>query len=214
MLARGADGATAQAHPSAHSTACVCVCWGTLYSHVVVLAGTNRPDVLDPALMRPGRFDRQITIDRPDIKVCRRPPPPPRSMHSACPRLTRELCPGLGAATPPWTGIGTRDATPSSTCTCARSSWTQPSTRKSWPSGRDRVPRMSGHRGPLPLVRPPPPLSTQQHHTLTSVAHVHGRPRMHHHSLASLTPGFAGADIANVCNEAALIAARRTDKVG
>ena len=37
---------------------------------------------------------------------------------------------------------------------------------------------------------------------------------MHHHSLASLTPGFAGADIANVCNEAALIAARRTDKVG
>jgi len=35
----------------------------------VVLAGTNRPDVLDPALMRPGRFDRQITIDRPDITV-------------------------------------------------------------------------------------------------------------------------------------------------
>ncbi|BFZ55741.1 AAA ATPase afg3 [Savitreella phatthalungensis] len=36
--------------------------------HVVVLAGTNRPDVLDPALMRPGRFDRHIAIDRPDIK--------------------------------------------------------------------------------------------------------------------------------------------------
>ncbi|KAL6310043.1 ATP-dependent metallopeptidase Hfl [Sparassis latifolia] len=35
--------------------------------HVVVLAGTNRPDVLDPALMRPGRFDRNITIDRPDV---------------------------------------------------------------------------------------------------------------------------------------------------
>lgn len=35
--------------------------------HVVVLAGTNRPDVLDPALMRPGRFDRHIAIDRPDI---------------------------------------------------------------------------------------------------------------------------------------------------
>ena len=36
--------------------------------HVVVLAGTNRPDVLDPALMRPGRFDRHIAIDRPDIQ--------------------------------------------------------------------------------------------------------------------------------------------------
>ncbi|PIL31643.1 transporter [Ganoderma sinense ZZ0214-1] len=35
--------------------------------HVVVLAGTNRPDVLDSALMRPGRFDRHITIDRPDV---------------------------------------------------------------------------------------------------------------------------------------------------
>ncbi|XP_029686978.1 AFG3-like protein 2 isoform X2 [Takifugu rubripes] len=37
-------------------------------TNVVVLAGTNRPDILDPALMRPGRFDRQIYIDLPDIK--------------------------------------------------------------------------------------------------------------------------------------------------
>lgn len=36
--------------------------------HVVVLAGTNRSDVLDPALLRPGRFDRHINIDRPDIE--------------------------------------------------------------------------------------------------------------------------------------------------
>ena len=40
-------------------------------ANVVVLAGTNRPDVLDAALMRPGRFDRSITIDLPDIKVGR-----------------------------------------------------------------------------------------------------------------------------------------------
>ena len=37
-------------------------------SSVIVLASTNRPDVLDPALLRPGRFDRQITLDLPDVK--------------------------------------------------------------------------------------------------------------------------------------------------
>ncbi len=35
---------------------------------VILIAATNRPDVLDPALLRPGRFDRQITVDRPDVR--------------------------------------------------------------------------------------------------------------------------------------------------
>ncbi|KAK4606534.1 hypothetical protein RGQ29_000671 [Quercus rubra] len=86
---------------------------------VVVLAGTNRPDILDKALLRPGRFDRQISIDKPDIK------------------------------------------------------------------GRDQIFKIYLKR--IKLDHEPSYFSQR---------------------LAALTPGFAGADIANVCNEAALIAAR------
>ena len=92
--------------------------------HIVVLAGTNRPDVLDPALMRPGRFDRHITIDRPDV------------------------------------------------------------------SGRKYIYLV--HLGPLRL-------DESIKADLDSFAQ----------KMAVLTPGFSGADIANVCNEAALHAARR-----
>jgi len=37
-------------------------------TNVIVIAATNRPDVLDPALLRPGRFDRQVVLDRPDVR--------------------------------------------------------------------------------------------------------------------------------------------------
>lgn len=96
---------------------------------VVILAGTNRPDVLDPALMRPGRFDRHIQIDAPDI------------------------------------------------------------------NGRKEIYLV--HLKRLNLD----PSLTKDKETRENLA---GK-------LATLTPGFTGADIANACNEAALIAARHKD---
>ncbi|GAB3561154.1 ATP-dependent zinc metalloprotease FtsH [Spirosoma luteolum] len=86
-------------------------------SGIIILAATNRPDVLDSALQRPGRFDRQISIDKPDIV------------------------------------------------------------------GREAIFRV--HLKPITLAADVDPKE-----------------------LAAQTPGFAGAEIANVCNEAALIAAR------
>ena len=90
-------------------------------SGVIILAATNRPDVLDVALLRPGRFDRQISIDKPDIV------------------------------------------------------------------GRDAIFKV--HLKPIKLAK-----------------------EVDSKKLAAQTPGFAGAEIANVCNEAALIAARNDKK--
>ena len=87
-------------------------------SGIIIMAATNRPDVLDPALLRPGRFDRQISIAKPDI------------------------------------------------------------------IGREAIFKV--HLKPLILA-----------------TDIDAK------KLAAQTPGFAGAEIANVCNEAALIAARR-----
>jgi AFG3 family protein len=87
-------------------------------SGIIVLAATNRPDVLDAALLRPGRFDRQISIDIPDVK------------------------------------------------------------------GREKI--FDVHLKPIKRSKD-----------------------LNIKKLAIQTPGFAGADIANICNEAALIAARK-----
>jgi AFG3 family protein len=89
---------------------------------VIIIAATNRPDILDAALLRPGRFDRQISIDKPDLV------------------------------------------------------------------GREQI--FNVHLKPLKIS-----------------AEVDAK------KLALQTPGFAGAEIANVCNEAALIAARKGKKV-
>jgi len=88
---------------------------------VIVMAATNRPDILDPALLRPGRFDRQITIDAPDIE------------------------------------------------------------------GREAI--LEVHSKGKPLAE-----------------------EIHLEVLARRTPGFTGADLANLINEAALLAARRRKK--
>ncbi|MEQ9393197.1 MAG: ATP-dependent zinc metalloprotease FtsH [Balneola sp.] len=90
-------------------------------SGVIILAATNRPDVLDNALLRPGRFDRQISIDKPDK------------------------------------------------------------------NGREAIFKV--HLKPLKLSK-----------------------EVESKKLSAQTPGFAGAEIANVCNEAALIAARKDKK--
>tara|TARA_R110001592_G_scaffold66469_1_gene204129 strand:+ start:15369 stop:17444 length:2076 start_codon:yes stop_codon:yes gene_type:complete len=90
-------------------------------SGVIILAATNRPDVLDQALLRPGRFDRQISIDKPDLV------------------------------------------------------------------GREAIFKV--HLAPIKMDKD-----------------------IDAKKLAAQTPGFAGAEIANVCNEAALIAARRDKK--
>jgi len=87
-------------------------------SGIIILAATNRPDVLDSALLRPGRFDRQISIDKPDL------------------------------------------------------------------NGREQIFKV--HLAP---VKTGPDVDAKK--------------------LSAQTPGFAGAEIANVCNEAALIAARK-----
>jgi len=90
-------------------------------ANIIVLAATNRPDVLDPALLRPGRFDRQVVIDIPDIK------------------------------------------------------------------DRDEILQVHARKKPL-------------------------TPGADLHKIAERTPGFSGADLENVLNEAAILAARRNKK--
>ena len=89
---------------------------------VILMAATNRPDVLDPALLRPGRFDRQIIVDRPDLK------------------------------------------------------------------GRTQI--LKVHSKEKPIAK-----------------------NVNLETIAKQTPGFTGADLANLLNEAALLAARKSKKI-
>ena len=86
---------------------------------VVVLAATNRPEILDPALLRPGRFDRRVTVSPPDLG---RPPPDPRRPHPRRPAGARTSTSRRVAASTP--GHGRRRP--------ARTSSTR---RRCWPRG-------------------------------------------------------------------------------
>ncbi|EGW31255.1 uncharacterized protein SPAPADRAFT_56140 [Spathaspora passalidarum NRRL Y-27907] len=109
--------------------------------HIVVIAGTNRPDVLDKALLRPGRFDRHISIDVPDVE------------------------------------------------------------------GRKEIFKVHLAKLKLKAIEDininEKSIDFDKYQAMkdSKIENLAGR-------LAALTPGFAGADIANVCNEGALIAAR------
>ncbi len=72
-----------------------------LKDNIILIAATNRPDILDPALLRPGRFDRQIVVDRPDRKGRREV----LEVHSKGKPLAKEIeLDVLAASTPGFTG--------------------------------------------------------------------------------------------------------------
>ena len=50
---------------------------------LIIMAATNRPEILDPALLRPGRFDRQVLVDRPDVQRARGDPARARARREA-----------------------------------------------------------------------------------------------------------------------------------
>ena len=79
-------------------------------STVILMAATNRPDILDPALLRPGRFDRQVVIDRPTSRAARG--------SCACTR-------GASRWTPAWTSTSSRGARPASPAPTSRTSSTR-----------------------------------------------------------------------------------------
>lgn len=155
--------------------------------HVVLLAGTNRADVLDAALMRPGRFDRQIAVDNPDVSGRR------QIFKVHLRKLVLDLPGGTTAAAIAEAAAGTA-ATPSPVVASS--------------------PVLASAAVAVPVV----PVSTaagskptsnfSSMYTLKDAVDETSPMALLARKLAAHTPGFSGADIANVCNEAALIAAR------
>ena len=91
---------------------------------VILIAATNRPDILDPALLRPGRFDRQIVVDRPDLAGRRKILGVHATGQAAGRRAPTSTCWPSGpraSPAPTWPTCSTRRPSSPSAATCARS---------------------------------------------------------------------------------------------
>ncbi|GAB0489763.1 hypothetical protein MMPV_000988 [Pyropia vietnamensis] len=185
-------------------------------SGVVVLAGTNRADILDKALLRPGRFDRQITIDKPDMRgrfeifkvhlaplKLADPTAMATSVAAAAAKAAGTVAKGDAedaAATAGSAADATATAAGSGPSDTARvnvsvDTSTDTSVNASASDGTDAA-------GAVGATDTHPSSDSDGMKVDTPLDAIAKK-------LATLTPGFAGADIANVCNEAALIAARQ-----
>lgn len=189
---------------------------------VVVLAGTNRVDVLDSALLRPGRFDRNIAVGNPDVsgrrqifKVHLRPLvlAPPKETEGAKQKNEQtqedDECASLGP-------VSAARAADAFSATQQWNSFTENIKFSSPQSSQIAIDLNQSHMLKATHSDTSPSSSkTDDKKTSTEEPEdpddVDVNPLVENlaKKLAVHTPGFSGADIANVCNEAALIAARK-----
>ena len=141
---------------------------------VIVLAATNRPDVLDPALLRPGRFDRHVTLDLPDRRARR----DPATVHCRKVPLAADVdLDKLAAGTPGFSGADLKNLVNEAAMVAAREGRaTSPcatSTRcATAPAGHACAPWRSSRRNATALpctspATPRPPISCRQRSAAT-----------------------------------------------